>query len=199
MSERILGLDLGIASIGWGALETGEPGGPDGRVIAAGVRTFDAPLVDKTGEPKSAPRRAARGQRRVIRRRRQRMNAVRRLLHNNGLLPDVSRDALHDALRRISPPGAHPPATPWSLRAAAHDRALTADELAVVLGHIARHRGFRSNSKSEGNAANAADETSKMKKAMEQTREGLAKYRSFGEMLATDDKFRDRKRNRDKD
>ena len=66
------------------------------------------------------------------------------------------------------------------------------------LGHIARHRGFRSNSKSEGNA-NAADETSKMKKAMEQTREGLAKYRSFGDMLANDEKFKDRKRNRDKD
>jgi len=34
---------------------------------------------------------------------------------------------------------------------------------------------------------------------MEETREGLAKYRSFGEMLANDPKFSDRKRNRDKD
>src|SRR5579885_2413614 len=192
---RILGIDLGIASCGWGVIETSDT---DGKVVAAGVRMFDAPLVDKTGEPKSAQRRAARGQRRVIRRRRQRMNAVRKLLHRNGLLPDASRDALHDALRRVSPPGTDPPITPWTLRAAAHERALTKDEFAVVLGHIARHRGFKSNSKSEGNA-NAADETSKMKKAMEQTREGLAKYRSFGEMLALDDKFKDRKRNRDKD
>lgn len=192
---RILGIDLGIASCGWGVIETSEA---DGKVTAAGVRMFDAPLVDKTGEPKSAQRRAARGQRRVIRRRRQRMSAVRKLLHQNGLLPDPSRDALHQALRRISPDGTNPPVTPWRLRAAAHERALTNDELAVVLGHIARHRGFRSNSKSEGNT-NAADETSKMKKAMEATREGLAKYRSFGEMLAIDDKFKDRKRNRDKD
>jgi len=177
---RILGIDLGIASCGWGVIETSDTGG---KVIAAGVRMFDAPLVDKTGEPKSAQRRAARGQRRVIRRRRQRMNAVRKILHRNGLLPDASRDALHEALRRVSRQGAHPPITPWALRAAAHERALTNDEFAVVLGHIARHRGFKSNSKSEGNA-NAADETSKMKKAMEQTREGLAKYRSFGEMLA---------------
>ena len=192
---RILGIDLGIASCGWGVIETSDTGG---KVIAAGVRMFDAPLVDKTGEPKSAQRRAARGQRRVIRRRRQRMNAVRKILHRNGLLPDASRDALHEALRRVSPQGTHPPITPWALRAAAHERALTNDEFAVVLGHIARHRGFKSNSKSEGNA-NAADETSKMKKAMEQTREGLAKYRSFGEMLALDEKFKDRKRNRDKD
>ncbi len=88
--------------------------------------------------------------------------------------------------------------TPWTLRATAHERLLTNDELAVVLGHIARHRGFRSNSKNEA-GANAADETSKMKKAMEATREGLAKYHSFGDMIANDPKFADRKRNRDKD
>jgi CRISPR-associated endonuclease Csn1 len=192
---RILGVDLGIASCGWGVIETSESGG---KIMAAGVRMFDAPLVDKTGEPKSAQRRAARGQRRVIRRRRQRMNAVRKLLSQNGLLPDASQNVLHEALRRVSPKGTHPPVSPWTLRAAAYERPLTSDEFAVVLGHIARHRGFRSNSKSEG-TANAADETSKMKKAMEATREGLAKYRSFGDMLANDEKFRDRKRNRDKD
>jgi len=195
MGVRILGIDLGIASIGWGIIETDTQ---KGEIIAAGVRMFDAPLVDKTGEPKSAQRRTARGQRRVIRRRRQRMNAVRHLLHANGLLPDAKSTALHDALRRVSPPSIHPPVSPWTLRAAAFVRALTGDELAVVLGHIARHRGFKSNSKSES-SANAPDETSKMKKAMEVTREALAKYRSFGEMLALDEKFADRKRNRDKD
>ncbi len=197
MSERkrILGIDLGIASCGWGVIEAGEN---DGEVVATGVRCFDAPLVDKTGEPKSALRRAARGARRVVRRRRQRMNKVRKLLHGSGLLPDSTTEALHEALRRVSPKGTHPPITPWTLRAVAHDRLLTNDELAVMLGHIARHRGFRSNSKSEA-GVNAADETSKMKKAMETTREGLAKYRSFGDMLANDPKFANRKRNRDKD
>jgi CRISPR-associated endonuclease Csn1 len=194
-SARILGIDLGIASCGWGVIEVKDE---TGRVIAAGVRCFDPPLVEKTGEPKSAERRAARGQRRVIRRRRQRMNAIRNLLHEQGLLPNAKDDALAHALRRISPPGRNPQVTPWTLRAAAHDRLLTDDEFAVVLGHIARHRGFRSNSKREA-TTNAADETSKMKKAMEETREGLAKYRSFGEMLANDPKFADRKRNREKD
>ena len=91
-----------------------------------------------------------------------------------------------------------PQITPWTLRAAAHNRLLTDAELSVALGHVARHRGFRSNSKCEA-GANAADETSKMKKAMEATRDGLAKYRSFGDMLANDEKFSGRKRNRDKD
>lgn len=194
--KRILGIDLGIASCGWGVIDAGDDKG--GSIVGAGVRCFDAPLVDKTGEPKSAQRRAARGARRVIRRRRQRMNKVRKLLHANGLLPNSTNEALHDALRRVSPKGVHPPITPWTLRAVALDRLLTADEIAVVLGHIARHRGFRSNSKSEA-GANAAAETSKMKKAMEATREGLAKYRSFGDLLANDPKFTDRKRNRDKD
>ena len=126
------------------------------------------------------------------------MNVVRKLLHKSGMLPDSSAHALHQALRRISPKNSSPQITPWTLRAAAHSRLLTDAELSVVLGHIARHRGFRSNSKSEA-GANSVDETSKMKKAMEATREGLAKYHSFGDMLANDAKFADRKRNRDKD
>lgn len=193
--RRILGIDLGIASCGWGVIEVDESGGS---IVATGVRCFDAPLIDKTGEPKSATRRTARGQRRIVRRRRQRMNAIRRLLIEHGVLTDAWPNALRDALRRISPRGAGSQVTPWSLRSAAHERLLSNDELAVVLGHIARHRGLRSNSKNEA-GANAADETSKMKKAMEATREGLARYHSFGDMIASDPKFEDRKRNRDKD
>jgi CRISPR-associated endonuclease Csn1 len=192
---RILGLDVGIASCGWAILETtGDSGG----IVAAGVRCFDPPLVAKTGEPKSAERRTARGQRRVIHRRRLRMNRVRELLARHGALPDADRNALAGAARRLAEAAGESGASPWRLRAAAHDRALCNDEFAVVLGHIARHRGFRSNSKREA-GANAPDETSKMKKAMEQTREGLAKYRAFGEMIADDPKFAQRKRNRDKD
>ena len=59
---RVLGVDLGIASCGWAVLETD---GDSAGIVGAGVRCFDAPLVDKTGEPKSALRRSARGQRRV--------------------------------------------------------------------------------------------------------------------------------------
>jgi CRISPR-associated endonuclease Csn1 len=125
------------------------------------------------------------------------MNAVRALLRDHGLLADASKTALSDALRRTSAQQ-RGLVTPWSLRSAAQERLLSNDELAVVLGHIARHRGFRSNSKRDS-GTNAVDETSKMKKAMEQTREGLARYRSFGEMLSNDPRFAERKRNRDKD
>lgn len=186
MPVRVLGLDVGIASCGWGIIDI------EGKeIVAAGVRCFDAPLVDKTGEPKSAGRRLARGQRRVIRRRRQRLKAVRRLLCENGLLSSAHAGALQIAAREVRPD------SPWSLRAAALERKLEPAEAAVVLGHIARHRGFRSNAKTV--AGNAADETSKMKKAMEKTSEKLAQYRSFGDMVANDPAFAARKRNRDKD
>ena len=186
MPERVLGLDVGIASCGWGVLDV-----ENGRLIAAGVRCFDAPLVEKTGEPKSAGRRLARGQRRIIRRRRQRMNAARKLLVDYGLLSSSDRDALHAAAQSAAP---H---SPWALRSAALERKLSPPECAAVLGHIARHRGFRSNAKTV--AGNAADETSKMKKDMAKTSEKLAQYRSFGDMVSNDPVFAARKRNRDKD
>src|SRR5262245_17883095 len=199
--RRLLGIDVGIASCGWGVIEvrdkTGSIFAKDGKP-AVGVRCFNASVVYKTGESNAAQRRSARGQRRVIRRRRQRMNAIRDLLQRSNILPDSKDHALALALRHTSRPGHKSQVTPWALRAVAHDRLLTNDEFAVVLGHIARHRGFRSNSKREATSS-AAGEPSKMKKAMEETREGLAKYRSFGEMLASDPKFSDRKRNRDND
>ena len=57
--QRVLGIDLGIASCGWGVIEVRDKAGSifakDGKP-AVGVRCFDAPLVYKTGEPKDAQR-----------------------------------------------------------------------------------------------------------------------------------------------
>jgi CRISPR-associated endonuclease Csn1 len=112
------------------------------------------------------------------------MNDIRRLFHDAGLLPTPKSGAL-------SQQGLNP----WRLRAEALSRQLTGTELAVALGHIARHRGFKSNAKRDA-AANAADETSKMKKAIAATAERLQGYRTVGEMFAIDPEFHDRKRNR---
>ena len=176
---RVLGLDCGIASVGWAVLETPDSG-KEGAVIAAGVRMFDTPETDKERRPKSELRRMYRGQRRIIRRRRQRMNAVRRLLHAHGLLDHARADAL--GFQGIDP---------WQARASARERLLSARELAVVLGHIARHRGFRSNAKSRANDS----EGSAMKKAMAETQEKMA-GRTFGEFIAASP---GRKRNREGD
>jgi len=175
---RIFGIDAGIASVGWAVIEEA-----DGAVIACGTRMFDAPETDKERKPTNSVRREKRGMRRVLRRRRQRMNAVRRLLMESGLLCSSATDALTLGL------------DPWRLRADALDRRREAHEMAAILGHIARHRGFRSNAKSD-RGANAADETSKMLKAIDATRARLSQWRTVGEMFACDAAFADRKRNR---
>jgi CRISPR-associated endonuclease Csn1 len=178
----ILGIDSGNASVGWALLSTDENGRATG-IIAAGTRMFDPP-EEKTqsgSKLKSAERRSARGQRRVIRRRRQRMNELRILFREQGLLPSADSSALY-----------FPGVSPWAIRAAAQDRLLTDVELAVALGHMARHRGFKSNAK----AAEKNDpEDSEMKSAMKATQDKLM-GRTFGKLLATDEFFKGRMRNR---
>ena len=180
---RVLGLDGGIASVGWAILEMEEPG----RVVAAGTWMFDAPENAKERTPLNAIRRERRGQRRVIRRRRQRMNGIRALFARCGLLPDSGPDAL-----RL------PGLDPWQLRAEGLDRPLSDPEFAAALGHIARHRGFRSNSKCD-RGANAASDTSAMLGAIEARRERLAAWPSVGSMFARDPELKERRRNRDGD
>ncbi len=183
---RILGVDGGIASIGWAVIETSADETTTGGVVAVGVRTFNSPEEKTQSGPrlKSAERRQFRGQRRVTNRRRQRMNALRELFVAHGLLANSGKDALRA-----------PALDPWCMRADALNRPLTPIELAVALGHIARHRGFRSNAK-RAFGANAASDSSKMLSAIEATRDRLSRWRTVGEMLARDPAFKDRRRNR---
>ncbi len=166
---HIFGIDAGIASIGWAVLNLTDD---TGTIIACGTRMFDAPETAKERKPTNA-----------IRRRAQRMAAIRRLLAEADILPNTHNDALALGL------------DPWSLRRTALDHRLTNPELATILGHIARHRGFRSNAKTE-TSSNAADETSKMRKAINATRDRLGQYRTVGELFATDPAFATTKRNR---
>ncbi|MCW5733897.1 MAG: type II CRISPR RNA-guided endonuclease Cas9 [Enhydrobacter sp.] len=176
-----LGIDLGIGSCGWALIENAEGG--DGRIVAMGVRCFDVPETAKERTPTNQVRRQNRLMRRVIKRRRQRMNEVRTLFSAHHLLNDDRKRSLAVGLN------------PWSLRAAALDRPLNGQELAVALGHIAKHRGFKSNSKRD-RGKNATGESSKMLGAIEKTRDRLKDWRSVGEMFAKDEAYAKRKRNR---
>jgi CRISPR-associated endonuclease Csn1 len=182
---RVLGIDGGIASTGWAVVEISETEA-GGHVLAAGSRTFESPEeASQTGPKlKNAERRLYRGQRRVVRRRAQRMAQIRKLFHEAGLTEGQQRSVLEGK-----------GADPWTLRAEGLDRCLTPREFALALGHIAIHRGFRSNSKRD-RISNAADETSKMLSAIHSTQERLSQWRSVGEMFARDPEFTQRRRNR---
>ncbi len=186
---RVLGLDIGIGSCGWAVVElpeidkeTGEiRGGFD--ILGCGVRGFEVPEEPDTRELKNKARRQKRGQRRVIRRRRQRMAQIRRLLAAQGLPAD---------------PGPAPKGAPfdfvWRLRVEGLDRRLQPDEWSRVLIHIARHRGFRSNSKRD------RDNRSEAGKALGQilsTSQKFAGFRTFAEGVLNSPEFGNRRRNRD--
>lgn len=177
-----LGIDLGIGSCGWGLIENADS--ESGRIVAMGVRCFDVPEAGKKRTPTNQIRRQNRLLRRVVKRRRQRMNEVRTLFALHRLIHHDNKKALATGL------------DPWSLRAAALDRPLSGQELAVALGHIAKHRGFKSNSKRD-RGKNATDESSKMLVAIEETRERMKDWRTVGEMFFKDPTYATRKRNRD--
>ena len=174
--NRTLGIDLGIASCGWAVIE--DDGDGQGHIVAMGSRTWDAPETDKERTPTNQLRRGHRGMRRVLKRRRQRMNEIRRLFREHGLIEVQGPSGLRIA-----------ELNPWTLRDEGLDRKLTGHELAVALGHIAKHRGFKSNRKGE-RGGNAADESSKMLKAIGETRDRLAEYRTVGQMFARDEALR---------
>ena len=140
----ILGLDIGIASVGWAMVEIDEDENPI-CLIDLGVRVFERAEVPKTGDSLAAARRLARSVRRLTRRRAHRLLRARRLLKREGVLQaaDFDENGLIKSL----------PNTPWQLRAAALDRKLTPLEWSAVLLHLIKHRGYLSQRKNEGETA----------------------------------------------
>ena len=140
----ILGLDIGIASVGWAMVEIDEEENPI-RLIDLGVSVFERAEVPKTGDSLAAARRLARSVRRLTRRRAHRLLRARRLLKREGILQaaDFDENGLIKSL----------PNTPWQLRAAALDRKLTPLEWSAVLLHLIKHRGYLSQRKNEGETA----------------------------------------------
>ena len=146
---RVLGLDIGIASIGWAILEFAASAG---RVVAAGVYAFQAPEEkDSSGRAAASNKKRhgdLRRRQRQTSRRAERLSYLRRALyqHEPRVLPDSGRHALAEALRRRAKEKGDG-ITPWRLRAEGLARKLSGDEWSVVLGHLVGHRAYRSNRK----------------------------------------------------
>ncbi|MCB1559655.1 MAG: type II CRISPR RNA-guided endonuclease Cas9 [Xanthomonadales bacterium] len=131
-----LGLDIGIASVGWCVL-----GG--NRIIDLGVRAFDKAETPDRGEPLNKVRREARLLRRRLYRRAWRLTTLARLLTDEGLVRDAS------ILKQNRPPKGFPTPNLWKLRVEALDRPLDGEEWARVIYHLCKHRGFHWYSKAE--------------------------------------------------
>lgn len=182
MEQRyVLGLDIGIASVGWAVLALNEEDEPY-RIIDLNSRIFPKAENPKDGSSLAAPRRNARSMRRRLRRRRHRLERVRALLIRTGVL---SRDALKKLYDQ-------PVTDIYEIRYEGLQRKLTPDEWSRVLLFFAKHRGFKSNRLAEsGN-----DEEGRVKDAVRANKELLADYRTVGELLFKNEKFKDHKRNK---
>ena len=174
-----LGLDIGIASIGWAVLGNDEEGKPN-RIIDLGVRIFDKAEVENTGESLAAPRRDARSARRRLRRHRHRLERIRYLLVQQGVLTQEEMTHLYDKSDMVSP---------YQLRTEGLDRLLNAQEFSKVLIHLAQRRGYQSNSTAE--EAKNEKENGVIKSAILENQQRMEQggYRTIGEMMYRDGAF----------
>lgn len=178
-----IGLDIGIASVGWAVVALNEEADPYG-LVECGSRVFDKAEQPKTGESLAAPRREARSARRRLRRRSLRKADLYVLLEANGL-PDKAE--IQQAVE-----AGHLPDI-YALRVQALDGPVTPLDFARILLHLMQRRGFRSNRK-----ADDAQKDGQLLLAIDaNTRRMQEKnYRTVGEMLSRDEAFAAHKRNK---
>lgn len=165
-----LGLDIGIASVGWAVLSKT-------RIVDIGVRCFDKAETAKEGESLNLARRHARLLRRRLYRRSWRLTKLGRMLKQEGLIDNA-------AFFKQQPSAS---ISTWQLRAEGLERLLSAQEWARVIYHLCKHRGFHWASKAQEVQAegDAKGEGGRVKKGLADTAAKMAAkgYRSAAEMV----------------
>lgn len=165
--KKILGLDLGVASIGWGLIETNE-NDKDGKILKSGVRIFQGneQRADAApGESSNADRRTKRSVRRQRDRRTRRKINLYVTLKKNGLAPNKS-----DWEEWVS-------INPYTIRAKALDHKVSLHEFGRALYHLNQRRGYKSNRKA------GSDKEGAVKEGISKVREHMGKHnaRTIGE------------------
>lgn len=115
-----IGLDIGIASVGWGIVDE------ENKIIDAGVRLFPEAKSDENQK-----RRARRSARRLLRRRLHRLERLKKLLFEYKIIDNIDYDFYTNET------------TPYKLRKKALYEKISDKELAVVLFHLVKRRGIQ--------------------------------------------------------
>ncbi len=115
MSRLVVGLDIGITSVGYGVIDIDS-----GEFVDYGVRLFEEGTAEDNEK-----RRAARGRRRLIRRKKTRLSDMQNLLKEVGIMSDD-----YKPLNNI-----------YKIRKKGLTEKLTKDELTAALLHLTKHRG----------------------------------------------------------
>lgn len=196
----ILGLDIGISSIGWALLILNDRGEPY-KIIDVGSRIFTPGEIEKTGDSRAKERREKRGARRITRRRAFRLDRVRNLLYETGYLNatvtsnivSIKNEELTSHFNNIiNKYYKNKDTNPYKLKVEALDRKLNNEELCIVLVHYAKKRGYKSNREE-----NTDNDFGKVKSAIKENESLMVNnnYRTISEMYITDKKFKDKIKN----
>lgn len=170
MNYRI-GLDLGISSVGWAVLEHDEHDKPR-RIVDLGVRVFDPAEKPKDGSSLAVERRNARGLRRRLRRKANRVKKCKEYLSQ----------ALFDSKDIYNVTTPH---DIYKIRYNALYEKISLEELYVTILYFVKHRGFKSNRKAELENKDAGD----LLKAIKANNENAEQYQTIGEYIYCDSHF----------
>lgn len=144
--KKILGLDLGTASIGWATVNLAENEGEKSEILACGSRIVPLSSDEKDSFEKgkaittNADRRLKRSMRRNLQRRKQRRDNLISLLteekwiSSNTVLSENGKGSTHETL---------------GLRAKAAEKEISLEELSRVLLSINNKRGYKSSRKTD--------------------------------------------------
>ena len=173
MHLKILGFDIGVTSIGWAFVEGEE-------LKDCGVRIFTKAENPKNGDSLAAPRREARSTRRRLARRKARLNTIKRLLCeefglnlNDYLANDGELPKAYETTKDTK--------SPYELRTLALEQKLEPKELARVILHIAKHRGYGNKHAKTGSDKDSKKVLSAIK--VNEATMNAKRYKSVGEYL----------------
>ncbi|MCB4772338.1 MAG: type II CRISPR RNA-guided endonuclease Cas9 [Sulfurovum sp.] len=191
--QNILGLEIGISSISWAVINYCNQNTDHNKIIKSGVRIFTQAEHPKDGSSLALPRRLARGTRRTLKRKRQRMKQIKNLLVDTlgltkkDLFVDTTDETIYSKKGNIDI---------WQLRKDAVKCKLSNTEFARVLTHIAKHRGYKSNRKVD---EQGDSEGKKVLSAIEYNKTLLTKYETIGQAIYETHKDRNIFRNKKED
>ncbi len=209
--ERIvLGLDIGIGSVGWGLVKLNEqkyedkkPNGDvytkyrikGGEIIDCGVRSFQVPQ-DRQKKSLAVKRGMARRARKATRHKAQRLKRLIRLAKEYGLIgEDFSRE------KDLKPKKGDTEEKwdIWHVRNRALEEKVTDLELFRIMYHIAKHRGFYFHTKAEEmKEGDKNSEEGKAKKGLARVQKKMEKggWETVGQMFCEEFKQTNKKNKR---
>ncbi|NLH51735.1 MAG: type II CRISPR RNA-guided endonuclease Cas9 [Bacteroidales bacterium] len=167
MEKKILGIDLGVASIGWALVKLDTENQANNEILKMGVRIVPIDSNDVqdyskgTGESPAHQRTVKRGIRRMYARYVMRRKNLTQKLHQLGMF-----DASLFSLEKLAL---------WGLRSRAVNEQISLKELGRVLYHLLQKRGYKSNRR----------ESSKEKKETDYVQQVKGRYQQIKDLQLT--------------